>query len=78
MSALLQVGTYLYSGSLLTLIGLHITSGWIVSACTTRVSMHRKHIIGDVKNADLSSGQLPTTISDVLEYSGSWCVMLCI
>lgn len=78
MSALLEVGIYLYSGSLLTLIGLHITLGWIVSACTTRVSMQRKHIIGDVNNADLSSGQLPTTISDVLEYSGSRCVMLCI
>lgn len=79
MSALFHMSNYLHNGSLLTVIGQHTTAVWIVSACTTRVSMQKKHIRGDEESADSSAGQLlaahATSECSVLT-PGAWCAML--
>lgn len=41
---------------------------WIVSIHTTRVSIQKKHIKGDVESADSSTGQLLAT-SAISEFS---------
>lgn len=70
--------------------GKPIDYGWLAhylqsdSECSYHQGLiHRKRIIENVKNADLSSGQLPSTHMTsefrvlILEDSGAWCIMLC-